>query len=94
MKLYLIHCGFYDQKIGNNIYEFHTNLFVVASSPEEAKIKAKTDPMFRKKKMHIDGMVEINGVSGYKLELKKSRIKDQNNLKFFDYRGLRKPKKV
>lgn len=90
MKLFLVHCGFYDDKVGNNIYEFHTNLFVVASSFEEAKSKIKLDPIFKKKKMHIDGMVEINEVSGHKILLKKSKRKFQNDLIFWDYKSLRK----
>lgn len=89
MKLYLVHCGFYDQKIGDNIYEFHTNLFVVASSFEDAKSKIKLDPLFKKKKMHIDGMVEIDKVSGYKINLKKSKGSGQDNLRFFDFKSLR-----
>lgn len=89
IKLYLVHCGFYDKKIGNNIFEFHTNLFIAASSFEDAKLKIKTDPMFKKKKMHIDGIVEINEVSGYKIALKKSGTKNKNNFNFFDFKSLR-----
>ncbi len=89
MKLYLVHCGFYDQKIGDNIYEFHTNLFVVASSFEDAKIKIKSDPLFKKKKMHIDGMVEVNKVSGFEISLKKSKTKGLDNFNFFDFKSLR-----
>lgn len=39
MKLYLIHCGFYEQEISRGVYEFHVNLPVAASSIEEAKKK-------------------------------------------------------
>ena len=37
MKLFMIHVGFYDPALGEGIYEFHTNYFVVASDPKSAK---------------------------------------------------------
>ena len=33
----MIHVGFYDPALGEGIYEFHTNYFVVASDPKSAK---------------------------------------------------------
>lgn len=32
MKLYLVHCGFYDEEVSEGIYEFHVNLPVIAES--------------------------------------------------------------
>jgi len=69
MKLYLIHCGYYDNEIGAGIFESHTNFFVVACSPQEARHKAKEKSYFRNKKMHIDGIQEIKVVDGYKIVL-------------------------
>tara|TARA_B100001115_G_C15807764_1_gene400148 strand:- start:223 stop:375 length:153 start_codon:yes stop_codon:yes gene_type:complete len=37
MNLYLIHTGYYDKNIGDGFYEKHTNIFVVAKSPFEAR---------------------------------------------------------
>lgn len=65
-RLYLIHCGFYPD---GGIYESHTNLFVVASSFEEARILAKALPEFQAKKMHVDGMQEILAVTGHRVRL-------------------------
>lgn len=69
MKLYFIHCGYYDEEISDGIYEFHVNLPVAAESLEEAKKKVRLEPSFTKKKMHIDGIQEIKIVSGYRIEL-------------------------
>ncbi len=69
MKLYLIHCGFYDEEISDAIYEFHINLPVVAASLEEAKSKVRQNTIFQKKKMHIDGIQEISQVDGFRLDL-------------------------
>ena len=69
MKLYLVHCGFYDLELSEGIYESHTNFFVAAENFETAKIKAREEPEFRKKKMHIDGLQEIKKVLGYEIQL-------------------------
>lgn len=69
MKLFLIHCGFYDQEISNGVYEFHVDLPVVAESTEAAKIQIQQDLAFRKKKMHIDGIQELESVDGYEIKL-------------------------
>lgn len=69
MKLYFIHCGFYDEEISEGIYEFHVNIPLVAETLEEAKKKVRLEPSFAKKKMHIDGIQEIKTVSGYRIDL-------------------------
>lgn len=69
MTLFLIHCGFYDEEISEGIYEFHVNIPVVAKSIEDAKTKVRLDPVFSKKKMHIDGIQEVNAVSGFKIKM-------------------------
>jgi len=68
MKLYFIHCGFYDQEVSNGIYEFHVNFPIVAESLEGAKTRVRQEPSFQKKKMHIDGIQEISFVSGHRIE--------------------------
>ncbi|MBC7458507.1 MAG: DUF1543 domain-containing protein [Bdellovibrionaceae bacterium] len=70
MNLYSIHCGFYDEEISEGIYEFHVNIPIAAKDLEEAKSKVRTNLIFQKKKMHIDGIQEIKIVDGLKVELK------------------------
>lgn len=70
MKLFLVHCGFYDLEICDGIYESHINIHVIAASPEEARLKAKQDPSFVKKRMHVDGIQEIAAINGYRIDLK------------------------
>ncbi len=69
MTLYSIHCGFYDEEISEGIYEFHVNILVVAETLESAKAKVRTHSSFQKKKMHIDGIQEIQSVDGYKIQM-------------------------
>jgi len=70
MKLYLVHCGFYDSDVCGGIYEFHVNFLVAAHSFEDARLRAKALPEFRTKRMHIDGLQEISSVSGFLIELR------------------------
>lgn len=69
MKLYLVHCGFYDMDFCEGIYESHVNLFVAASSFDEAKIRVREFTEFQNKKMHVDGLQEVALVSGYSITL-------------------------
>ena len=69
MKLYLVHCGFYDPTLADGIYESHTNFFVAAISFEDARTRAKESPGFRERKMHVDGLQEINRVNGHLVTL-------------------------
>ena len=74
LSLYLVHCGFYDQSLAaddgsNNIFENHHNYFVVARDPGEAKGKVAQMPMFKSKKMHVDGMQQIEVVDGHRVKL-------------------------
>lgn len=68
-KLYLIHCGYYDDEVSNGIYEFHVNLTVAAETIEEAKAKVRKIHSFATKKMHIDGIQEVEQVDGYQIQL-------------------------
>ena len=49
MKLFMIHVGFYDPALGEGIYEFHTNYFVVASDPKSAKKELMSRDEFKSK---------------------------------------------
>ena len=69
MKLYLIHVGFYDPDIMEGLYEQHANYFVVAENVKDAKKKAKQNSIYKKKKMHIDGIQELNNIDGYRINL-------------------------
>lgn len=69
MKLYLVHCGFYDSEVCDGLYESHVNFFVAADSFEAARLKAKEDPQFKGKRMHVDGLQEITAVDGFRIEL-------------------------
>ena len=69
MKLYLIHCGFYDLDLCEGIYESHVNLLVAANTFEEAKLRVRENKDFRAKKMHIDGLQEVALVNGYEVTL-------------------------
>ncbi len=72
MKLYLVHCGFYDSTVCDGLYESHVNLFVAATSFEEARIKAKQLPEFSAKRMHVDGLQEIIAVEGHRIQLEEN----------------------
>ena len=69
MKLFLIHVGFYDPEMMGGLYEQHSNYFVVAQNITEAKTKARLNPTYKEKKMHIDGIQELNVVDGFHINL-------------------------
>ena len=69
MKLYLIHAGYYDPEIMKGLYEQHVNYFVAAENIRDAKNKARKNSMFVKKRMHIDGIQELNVIDGYRVQL-------------------------
>ena len=72
MKLYLVHCGFYDAELFEGVYESHVNFFVVAESFEAARGKAKEHSEYKRKRMHVDGLQEIQVVDGWEISLNKS----------------------
>ncbi len=79
MKLYLIHTGFYDKNIGGGFYEQHTNIFIVAENAYEAREQIKNNDEYKSKKMHIDGIKEIENIQGYNLTLEKSNDDEKIN---------------
>jgi acyl-CoA thioesterase FadM len=89
MNLYLVHCGFYDTKVSDGIYENHVNYFVLGSSFEEAKKKMKEKAEFRKNKMHVDGMQMIEVVDGHRVCFEKdAHLKDETVLVSYKHREL------
>ena len=90
MKLYLIHAGFYDPNIMDGLYEQHTNYFVVAANIREAKQKAKKNTVFNKKKMHIDGIKQLNIVDGYRIKLEAEN--GDNDAVIYSYDDIKKVK--
>ena len=72
MKLFMVHAGFYDQSIGDGIYETHLNYFIAALNAKDAKTKTQNLEEFKTKSMHIDGIKEINNIDGYEVILKET----------------------
>ena len=73
MNLFVVHCGFYDALLSEggapNIYEGHHNFYVVAKDASNAKTKVKERPIYKQKKMHVDGIHQLSVVDGFKVEL-------------------------
>jgi len=69
MKLFLVHCGFTDSELGSGIFESHIDVFVAAEDFTAAKAKAKALPEFKKRKMHVDGVLALEAASGYRVVL-------------------------
>lgn len=89
MNLYLVHCGFYDAEVCDGLYESHVNFFVSAETFEEARAKAKLIPEFHAKRMHIDGLQEIQAVNGFKVHLKQdAALLNQTRIVNFKHRDL------
>ena len=79
MKLYLVHTGYYDKNISDGFFEQHTNIFIAANTPYEAREKVKKNKEYIDKKMHIDGIKEIENIDGYDIELKNNGNKEKVN---------------
>jgi hypothetical protein len=88
MKLYFIRCGFYDEEISDGIYEFHVNIPVIATNVEDAKKKVRTVSQFAAKKMHIDGIQEIESVEGYTITFTKNASADEAGITNIRHRDL------
>jgi hypothetical protein len=87
MKLYIVHAGYYDSEIG--IYELHTNFVVVAATVSEVKKITENKDIFKKKNMHIDAVLEIEAIDGYRVIL----MEDQScttKLTNYDYTQIKK----
>ena len=68
-KLYMVHCGYYDSDLLDGVFESHVNYFVVGESFDDARGKAKLHPDYQRKRMHIDGLQELEVVSGHRIQL-------------------------
>ncbi len=71
--LFLIHCGYYDTSLCEGAFESHINFYIVAQNIEEAKEKAKSTPFFKERKMHIDGIQQLEAIDGFRIELKEDK---------------------
>ena len=90
MKLYLIHVGFYDPDIMEGLYEQHVNYFVVAENVVGAKKKAREKTIYKKKKMHIDGIQELQNIDGYRINLIRDDSSDDTlNYSYDDVKTLK-----
>ena len=85
MKLYLVHCGFYDLELCEGIYESHVNLLVAAASFEEARVRVRENREFHTRKMHVDGLQEIALVSGFDVTLTKN-VTSKNETRLLSHR--------
>tara|TARA_X000001036_G_scaffold263438_1_gene244873 strand:+ start:5185 stop:5466 length:282 start_codon:yes stop_codon:yes gene_type:complete len=93
MKLYLVHTGYYDKSVGEGFYEQHTNIFIVAKDPRSAREKIKKNKDYIEKKMHIDGIKEIENIGGYNIKLEKSKEEEKvNTYNHYQVRFLKKDK--
>ena len=77
MKLFLVHTGYYDKSVGEGFFEQHTNIFIVAKNAYLAKEKVKQNKDYIEKKMHIDGIKEIENIDGYDICLKNNKNKEK-----------------
>ena len=80
MKLYLVHTGYYDKSFGDGFYEQHTNIFIVAETPYNAREKVKNHQDFIDKKMHIDGIKEIENIDGYDIKVEQNENEHKINI--------------
>ena len=80
MKLYLVHTGYYDKSFGDGFYEQHTNIFIVAGTPYAAREKVKIHQDFIDKKMHIDGIKEIENIDGYDIKVEQNENEHKINI--------------
>ena len=90
MKLFLVHAGLYDEKVSGGFYESHTNYFIVADDVKEAKKKAKEIHEYKKKKMHIHAIIEIDSVDGYKVVLERNEKRAQDSGNKYSYDDVKK----
>lgn len=89
MKLYLVHCGYYDNSVLGGVYESHVNFFVVAESFEQARAKAKLNALYQEKRMHVDGLQQLDAIDGFRLTLTEdSTLLGQSQMLTDKYRGL------
>ena len=84
MNLYMVHVGYYDPSIGEGLYEVHMNFFTAAEDPKKAKENILSLKEFQDKKMHIDGIKEIDHVDGFRVTLSKEKDKKNQTILGYD----------
>jgi hypothetical protein len=93
-KLFLVHCGFANNDLAGGIFEGHVDFFVAAEDFDEARAKAKELPEYKQRKMHVDGLIQVNHVDGFRVELRAAkRLGDEPGFlsqKGFSFRGRKK----
>ena len=90
MKLFLVHTGYYDNRVSNGFYESHTNYFIVAENIKKAKSRIKKIDEFRNKKMHIDGILEIQNIGKYSIKLEKLTLNKDLSNNQYSYDDIKK----
>jgi hypothetical protein len=91
-RLYMVHCGFYDPSVGNGLFEGHSNIFVCAEDFADARSKVREHPEFRRLKMHIDGLLEVQAVGGHHIMVQEDKKLDGvTRIRSLKY-GSRSPK--
>jgi hypothetical protein len=91
-RLYMVHCGYYDPSVGQGLFENHTNFFVCAEDFEGARAQARQHPEFRRLKMHIDGLQEVETVAGHHIIVQEDKkLAGATRVRSLKY-GSRSPK--
>lgn len=62
----MFHCGHYPE---GDIYEQHKNFFIVGKDESEAQVKLRQRLACEEGNYHVDGMIKIDIVSGYKIKV-------------------------
>ena len=89
MHLFMVHCGFYDTEVCDGLYESHVNFFVVAEDFQQARIKAKEHSLYQGKKMHIDGLQQLEAIEGFRVILESdASLEGKSRVRVDRYRGL------
>jgi hypothetical protein len=71
LRLFIVHCGYYDPALSAGAYESHTNFLVAAEEAGEAKAKAKGLAEYRRFHMHVDSVQEVVAVQGHEVALRR-----------------------
>jgi hypothetical protein len=71
LRLFIVHCGYYDPALSAGAYESHTNFLIAAEEAGEAKLKAKGLADYRRFHMHVDSVQEVLAVQGHEVRLMK-----------------------
>tara|TARA_B100000003_G_scaffold171215_2_gene158680 strand:+ start:520 stop:795 length:276 start_codon:yes stop_codon:yes gene_type:complete len=90
MKLYLVHTGFYDPSISKGFFESHSNYFIIAENEKSAKIRMKQMDEFKDKKMHIDGIMELNKIGDYHISINIDPNASDHENKQFSYNDVKR----